>query len=58
MRKGSTTIADYVNVVVGAGTRGGKVYGEALNFLKQDFGDRKVSFFVWFGGAGEPKAYD
>ena len=39
------------------GVRGGKVYGEALDFLKQDFGNRKVAFFVCCGGAGDPKNY-
>lgn len=58
LRKSSPDIMEFVNVVVGAGVRGGKVYGEALNFLKQDFGNRKVAFFVCCGGAGDPKNYD
>jgi menaquinone-dependent protoporphyrinogen oxidase len=57
LRKNSPNLWEYVNVVVGAGVRGGKVYEEALNFLKQDFGDRKVAFFVCCGGAGDPKNY-
>ena len=57
LRKSSPNIKEYVNVVVGAGVRGGKVYGEALDFLKQDFGNRKVAFFVCCGGAGDPKNY-
>jgi hypothetical protein len=48
----------YKNAVVGGGVRGGKVYGEALKFLKQDFGDRKVVFFVCCGGAGDPEKYE
>lgn len=58
LRKGSPNISPYQNVVVGAGVRGGKVYNEALNFLKQDFGNRKVAFFVCCGGAGDPKNYE
>lgn len=57
LRNSSPNIKEYVNVVVGAGVRGGKVYGEALDFLKQDFGNRKVAFFVCCGGAGDPKNY-
>lgn len=57
LKKSSPNIKEYVNVVVGAGVRGGKVYGEALDFLKQDFGNRKVAFFVCCGGAGDPKNY-
>ncbi len=57
LRKSTPTIASYANVIVGAGVRGGKVYGEVLAFLKQDFGDRTVVFFVCCGGAGDPKNY-
>jgi len=58
LRKASPKLAEYDNVVVGAGVRGGKVYGEALKFLKQGFGERKVAFFVCCGGAGDPKNYE
>jgi menaquinone-dependent protoporphyrinogen IX oxidase len=58
LRKASPNLELYKNVVIGAGVRGGKVYGEALKFLKQDFGDRKVAFFVCCGGAGDPKTYE
>ena len=58
LRKGSPNIVQYENVVVGSGVRAGKVYGEALDFLKQDFGNKKVAFFVCCGGAGDPKKYD
>jgi menaquinone-dependent protoporphyrinogen IX oxidase len=58
LKKSSVNIQDYANIVVGAGVRGGKVYGEALAFLKQDFGETKVSFFVCCGGAGDPKNYE
>jgi len=58
LRKDSPDIAQYENVVVGAGVRAGKVYSEALDFLKLDFGNKKVAFFVCCGGAGDPKNYD
>jgi hypothetical protein len=44
--------------VVGAGVRAGKVYSEALDFLKQDFGNKKIAFLVCCGRAGDPKNYD
>lgn len=58
LRKTASKLAEYDNVVVGAGVRGGKVYSKALTFLKQDFGERKVAFFVCCGGAGDPKNYE
>ena len=58
LRKGCPSLEQYGNIVIGAGVRGGRVYGEALKFLKQDFGDRKVAFFVCCGGAGDPKTYE
>ena len=57
LRKTTPELVEYDNVVVGAGVRGEKVYSEALNFLKQDFGERKVAFFVCCGGACDPKNY-
>ena len=58
LRKDSPNIAQYENVVIGAGVRAGKVYGDALRFLRQDFGSRRVAFFVSCGGAGDPKKYE
>ena len=58
LKKGFPALVSYKNVVVGAGVRGGKVYGETLEFLKENFGDRKVAFFVCCGGAGDPKNYE
>jgi menaquinone-dependent protoporphyrinogen oxidase len=54
LRKESADLAQYHNVVVGAGVRAGKVYSEALGFLKQDFGNRKLAFFVCCGAGGDP----
>ncbi len=39
-------ISVYRNIVVGGGVRAGRIYGDALKFLDQDFGDRKVAFFI------------
>jgi menaquinone-dependent protoporphyrinogen IX oxidase len=58
LRKDNPSIEQYRNIVIGAGVRARRVYGEALKFLKQDFGDRKVAFFVCCGGAGDPKNYE
>lgn len=46
LRKTTPKLEEYHNVVVGAWVRGEKVYKEALKFLKRDFGERKVAFFV------------
>ena len=58
LRKDSPNLAQYENIIIGAGVRGGKVYREALNFLKQDFDNKKVAFFVSCGGAGDPNNYE
>jgi len=58
LRKSSKNIMVYSNIIVGAGVRGGKVHHEALDFLNQDFGQRKLAFFVCCGGAGDPKNYE
>jgi menaquinone-dependent protoporphyrinogen oxidase len=48
-------LTQYRNVVVGAGVRGGRVYSNALKFLKNDFNGKKVAFFVSSSWAGTPK---
>jgi menaquinone-dependent protoporphyrinogen IX oxidase len=58
LRKNSPNVSQYDNIIIGAGVRAGKVYSEALDFLKQDFINKKVAFFVCCGGAGDPKKYD
>lgn len=58
LRKEKPILALYKNVVVGSGVRMNKVYGEALRFLKQDFENKRVAFFICCGGAGDPKKYD
>lgn len=57
-KKKLSNLAEYKNVVVGSGVRSGKIYGEALDFLKQDFGNKKVAFFVCSGDAGDPEKYE
>ena len=48
----------YRNVVVGAGVRGGRIYGGALKFLKQDFSDKNVAFYTCSSWAGTPGSYE
>ncbi|UCH31880.1 MAG: hypothetical protein JSV05_00290 [Candidatus Bathyarchaeota archaeon] len=58
LKKNSPNLEEYDNIVIGGGVRVGKVYDEALKFLKQDFGDRKIAFFVCSGDAGDPNKYE
>jgi menaquinone-dependent protoporphyrinogen IX oxidase len=51
-------LLEYKNIVVGAGVRGGRVYGKALKFLKNDFADKKIAFYVSSSWAGTPGSYD
>jgi menaquinone-dependent protoporphyrinogen IX oxidase len=48
----------YRNVIVGAGARGGRIYGKALKFLKADFTGKKVAFFVCSSWGGTPGSYE
>lgn len=57
-KKKLSNIDQYTNVVVGSGIRQGKGYNEALDFLKQDFGHKKMASFVCSGDAGDPQKYD
>jgi len=58
LKKTSPKLEEYDKLVVGAGVRAGKVYSDALKFLKQNFESKKVAFFVCCGGAGDPKKYE
>ena len=40
-------LAQYQNIIVGGGVRGGKVYGKALKFLENDLIEQKSSFFCF-----------
>lgn len=53
--QGAPVLAQYANVVVGAGVRGGRVYSKATKFLDNDFTGKKVAFFVSSSWAGTPK---
>lgn len=51
-------LAQYHNVVVGGGVRGGRIYGKALKFLENDLNGKKVAFYVSSSWAGTPGSYD
>ncbi|MGA2682641.1 MAG: flavodoxin domain-containing protein [Candidatus Bathyarchaeia archaeon] len=51
-------LAQYQSVVVGGGVRGGRVYSKALKFLKNDFTDKRLAFFVSSSWAGTPGSYE
>lgn len=57
-KKKLLNLDQYSHVVVGAGVRSGKVYDEALNFLKRDFCDKKLAFFTCSGDGGSPEKYE
>ena len=51
-------LSPYKNIVVGGGVRAGKVYKEALEFVKQDLSSKRVAVFICSGAAGNPRRYD
>jgi menaquinone-dependent protoporphyrinogen IX oxidase len=51
-------LAQYSNIVVGAGVRGGRIYGKATRFLKNDLTGKKLAFFVSSSWAGTPGSHD
>ena len=57
LKKIKPKLLEYDRIVIGAGVRGGKVYNDALEFLKNNFDSKKVAFFVCCGGAGDPEKY-
>ncbi len=50
-------LAQYQNVIIGGGVRGGRVYGKALKFLENDLSGKRVAFFVSSSWAGTPGSY-
>jgi menaquinone-dependent protoporphyrinogen IX oxidase len=48
----------YKNIIVGAGVRGGRVYGKALKFLENDLSGKNIAFYVSSTWAGTPGSYD
>jgi menaquinone-dependent protoporphyrinogen IX oxidase len=51
-------LAQYQSVIIGGGVRSGRVYNKALKFLKNDFSDKQVAFFVSSSWAGTPGSYE
>jgi menaquinone-dependent protoporphyrinogen oxidase len=51
-------IANYDNIVVGAGVRKGKVYEETSQFMNQDFTGKRLAVFVCSGAGGDPRQKD
>lgn len=56
-KQGTPDLAEYQNVVVGTGVRGGRVYGGALKFLKNDLSGKKVAFYTSSSWGGTPGSY-
>jgi menaquinone-dependent protoporphyrinogen IX oxidase len=51
-------LEEYKNIVIGAGIRGGRVYGKALKFLKKDLTGKRLAFFVSSSWAGTPGSHE
>ena len=51
-------VTEYRNVVVGGGVRAGKLYKEAVEFVKQDLNGKRVAFFICSGAAGDALHHD
>ncbi len=47
-------LAQYRNVIVGGGVRGGRVYSRAKKFLENDLSGKNIAFFVSSSWAGTP----
>lgn len=55
--KNLPNLEQYRNVVVGAGVRGGRVYGKALKFLG-NLGGKRVAFFTSSSWGGTPGSHE
>jgi menaquinone-dependent protoporphyrinogen IX oxidase len=44
--------------IVGGGVRAGKVYKEAVDFVKQDLSGKRVGIFICSGAAGNPRRHE
>ena len=51
-------LTPYRNVVIGGGVRAGKVYKEAVDFVKQDLSGKRVAIFICSGAAGNRLRHD
>jgi menaquinone-dependent protoporphyrinogen IX oxidase len=58
LRKEKPDITPFQNIIVGSGVRAGRVYSEAVNFLGNNFGERKVALYFCCGEGGDPKTHD
>jgi menaquinone-dependent protoporphyrinogen oxidase len=56
-KQNAPDLKPYQNIIVGGGVRGGRIYGETLKFLKNDFSGKQVAFFVCCSWAGTPGSY-
>ncbi len=50
-------LAQYHNVIVGAGVRSGRVYSKALKFLQSDLSGKNVAFYTSSSWGGTPGSY-
>ena len=57
-RQPNPDILQYTNIVFGVGVRYGKVYKEAVEFVKQDLSGKRVTFFICSVAAGAPRHHD
>ena len=57
-RQPKPDVTGYRNIVVGGGVRAGKVYKEAVEFMKQDLSDKRVTFFICSVASGDPRHHD
>ena len=46
LKRREPNLHNYTKIIVGSGVRAGKVYKEALNFLENDFNNKKVALFI------------
>jgi menaquinone-dependent protoporphyrinogen oxidase len=51
-------LTQYRNIIIGGGVRAGRIYGKAVKFLENDFGDKQVAFFISSSMAGTPGSHD
>ena len=57
-RQPNPDTAQYMSIVVGGGVRAGKIYKEAVEFVKQDLSGKRVAFFICSGAAGSALHHD
>jgi len=55
LKNGSPDITSFQNIIVGGGVKSTSVYGEAVDFLEKDFGDRSVAVYFCCEDEKNPK---